>query len=68
MIRDIAMLNRWENDYRRREPVNFLENLRLYEALYAEACALGLFPLKDPLEGLPLKIQMARALNVSTTA
>lgn len=65
MIRDAKRLKEWEDDYRRSERADFFQNLRLYEALYREARALGIFPLKDPLEGLQGKIRLAKALNVS---
>ena len=33
------------------------------EALYEEARALGVFPLKDSLDGIEVDIRLARALN-----
>ena len=66
MIRDTVRLTQWERAYRRGEPADFFHNLRLYEALFEEARALGIFPLKDPLEGLEVKFRLAKALNVST--
>lgn len=68
MIRDSKQLKEWENEYRRRERADWSRHLCLYEALYAEARTLGLFPLKDPLEGLEVKIRLAKVLNVSRTA
>ena len=49
------------------EPVDFQRNLRLLDAMYEHARALGVFPLADPLEGLETDIQVAKALNVQTT-
>ena len=49
----------------RESAVDFSQNLRIFEALYREACALGIFPLKNPLEGLQAKMDLAKALNVS---
>jgi hypothetical protein len=68
MIRDCRRLKEWEIEYQRQERPDFFRNLQLYEALYSEARSLGLFPLRDPLEGLQVKIRMAKVLNVSTTA
>jgi hypothetical protein len=38
-------------------------NFRLANAMYDEARRLGIFPLKDPLEGLDVDIRVARAVN-----
>lgn len=66
MIRDAERFAQWERAYLRSEPVDFFKNLRLVDALYAEARALGIFPLKNPLDGLEVKIRLAKVLNVST--
>lgn len=67
MIRDENQLKIWKNNYIRSQPIDVAHHFRLYEALYNEACALGLFPLKNPLEDLPVKTRLAKILNVSTT-
>jgi hypothetical protein len=43
--------------------VDISENFRIVEALYREAVALGVFPPKDPLEGIEVDIRVARAVN-----
>jgi len=43
---------------------DFSQNLELLEGMYEEARSLGLFPLSDPLEGLDMKIRMARVFSV----
>lgn len=65
MIRNATEFASWEKQYRQKERLDYPHNLRIYESLYLEARKLGVFPLKDPLEGLPLKIRLAKALNVS---
>ena len=64
MIRDREYLERWELEYTRKEPSGYLQNLEIFEALWEEARALGVVPLKDPLEGIETKIFLAKALNV----
>jgi hypothetical protein len=66
MIRNTEELERFEREYQRSERPDFLRNLQIFEALWEEGVALGILPLKDPLEGLETKILLARALNVST--
>lgn len=66
MIRDADFFARWELDCIRAEPPDFHRNLAIFEAMWEEAVALGVFPPKDPLEGLEMKIHMARVLNALT--
>lgn len=68
MVRNEKLLRRWEAEWLKSQPSNYLENLRIFEALYQEAVALGVLPLKDPLEGFELKIQLAKNLHVSRAA
>jgi len=63
MIRDRAFWNEWEDRYVSSQPADFHANLRLVEAMYEHARALGIFPLADPLEGLETDIHVARVLN-----
>ena len=69
MISNIKIVRKFENRLIAREKVNIKRNYRIFEALYKEAVALGVFPLKDPLEGLDAKAKFVRKLNrVSKTA
>ena len=63
MIKDVAFWEAWELEYIAKEPVDFLRNLRLLDAMYEHARLLGAFPPADPLEGIEVKIRMARILN-----
>ena len=68
MIKNTKMLEEFEKQYLKNEVPDFFRNLIIYESLYKEAYALGIFPLKDPLEGLDIKIHTAKVLNVSGTS
>jgi hypothetical protein len=69
MISNIKIVRKFENRLIAKEKVNIKRNYRIFEALYKEAVALGVFPLKDPLEGLDAKAKFVRKLNrVSKTA
>ena len=46
-----------------RQPPDYKRGLKIFEALYSEAVALGILPLKNPLEGLDSVITLARNLN-----
>jgi len=41
-----------------------IANRRIFEALFARARALGLFPLADPLDGIEVDVERARRFHV----
>ena len=68
MIKNRALWNEWETNYIRSRRPDFVRNLHLVEALYAEARALGALGQPDLPDRLAHKIRLARALNVRTAA
>ena len=68
MIKNPEMLEKLSQELLRKKAADFESNLAIYESLYEEACFLGVLPLKNPLEGLEIKISLAKALNVQRTA
>ena len=63
MIRDHKKLLKFEQRIKKSEKINIKQNFALLEAMYKEALALKILPLKDPLEGLEVKIKIAKAVN-----
>lgn len=63
MIKNPALVAEFEKSQAQAEPPDFFRNLAIVEALYREACLLGTFPLKDPLEGIEADIHLAKVLN-----
>jgi hypothetical protein len=63
MIRDVAALRRFEDDLARGEKPDFARNLRLVDSLYREAAQFGVFPRKDPMDGIEVVLRIAKALN-----
>jgi len=47
----------------RREKRDVKRNFKIVEALYKEAVALGVIPLKNPLDGLDVDIRIAKVIN-----
>jgi transcriptional regulator with XRE-family HTH domain len=47
----------------RKEKVDYGRNLRIVDALYNEAVALGTFPLRNPLEGIEVDFKIAKVVN-----
>jgi len=47
----------------RREKADIMRNFQIIDALYTEAVALGIIPLKNPLEGLEVDIKIAKRIR-----
>jgi hypothetical protein len=63
MITDAKKWDAFEKEECRASKPDFHRNIRLAEAMYREASALGAFPPRDPLEGIEVDIRIARAVN-----
>ncbi len=67
-MRDRSTWRQFEDAYARQEHLDLELRFRLLDALYEQARALGLFPPKDPLEGIEHDIRLAQAVNRVSTA
>lgn len=63
MVKNAAMLERFEAQFMRSQLADINRNLAIVEALAQEAEALGVFRRKDPLEGIETIVRIARAVN-----
>ena len=63
MIKNRKTLLTFEDKLIRESKPDILKNFRIVDAMYDEAVALGIFPLKDPLDGLEIDIKIARVVN-----
>lgn len=63
MIKNKKYLEAFENQLAAEEKVDFKKNLEIYEALWHEAVTLGVFPLKDPYDGVEDDIHLAKILS-----
>jgi len=68
MIQNARLLEELNKAQMRATPPDYFQNLLVFEALYREASALGMLPLKDPMEGIENDIRLARILNVHKTS
>ncbi len=68
MIKDPLYWEKWERETQLRQPADFRANLRLLEAMYEEARALGVMAVPPALEGLESRLRLAKALNVRTNS
>ena len=66
MVREMikkGTFQKFEKKLLRKERVDIKRNFQIMNALYKEAVTLGIFPLKDPLEGIEVKIKIAKVVN-----
>ncbi len=63
MIKNPELLTDFEQQEMRREKLDYISALRLFEGMWREGMALGVLPLQDPLEGIEVDIRIARMLN-----
>jgi hypothetical protein len=68
MIKNRRAIDLFENALVRLSSADYQRNLQIFEALYREACSLGVLPLKDPLDGIESDIRLARIMNVRKPA
>lgn len=63
MVRNTETLERFELEQARKSPPDLLRNLRIFEALWSEALALGVVRRQDPLEDIEAVVRLARDIN-----
>ena len=63
MIKNARYLEKFEKELIAKEKNDYLKNFEIYEAMWEEAKALGIFPLKDPYDGVEDDIRLARILS-----
>jgi len=63
MVRDKQHLEEFNKNYYSSQKSDLLKNLSILEGMWEEAKELGIFPLKDPLDGIEKNIRIARILN-----
>jgi hypothetical protein len=69
MVRNEAELKAFEDGLVCRDELSLAEKFRILDAMYEEAVQLGVFPERNPLEGIEDDIRLAQLLNhVSPTA
>ena len=63
MVKNHKMLERFEREQLRKEKLTYADALKIAEALWQEGRALGVLPLKNPLDGIESDIRIAAILN-----
>ena len=68
LVEEVLMIRqdefqKFEIEILRNEKLDIKKKFKIVEALYEEAVTLGVFPLKDSLEGLEVDIRIAKVIN-----
>jgi len=63
MIKNSKIVHKFEEELIKREKVNLIKNFQLMDAMYKEARALGVIPLKDPIKGWGIDAKIAMVVN-----
>jgi hypothetical protein len=63
MIINRAEWEKFERQQARADKADLRKNIAIFNALHDEAVALGVFPPKDPLEGVDVVLKIARVVN-----
>jgi hypothetical protein len=63
MITNYTTYANFEAELIRCTATDIAQNFRIVDALYYEAVELGVFPLKNPLEGLDITLTIAKVVN-----
>lgn len=63
MVKDYKELQEFERNLIAFEKPDYRKNFRIMEEMYKEALELGIFPLKNPLEGIEIDIKIAKVVN-----
>jgi len=63
MITNRSEVEEFEKELLRKEKVDFMKNIAIVNAMYNEAVALGVIPMKNPLDGLEIDVKIARVVN-----
>jgi hypothetical protein len=63
MIRDRRTWEAFEAEWQRRNPPDLEVHFRIFDRMLELARALHAWPPADPLEGLEVDLQLARAIN-----
>ena len=63
MIKNTELLQKFEDNLLKKEMLSYGEAIKIFEALWLEANTLGTLPSRDPIEGIEIKIKIAKILN-----
>jgi len=63
VIKNREMVQKFEEELIKKEKVNLIKNIQIMDAMYKEARALRVIPMKDPLNGWRIDAKIALVVN-----
>lgn len=64
MIKNSELVKNLEDEFFKKQGrLSYDQSLRLFTAMWQEAVTLGVFPPREPLEGIEADIKIAKVLN-----
>jgi len=63
MIKNPKLWKKFEDKFIAEENLTIEQKFKIFDAMFEETKALGIFPLEDPLEDIEVDITIARFIN-----
>jgi len=63
MIKNHKLIEKFEKNLIKTKKIDITRNFQIIGAMYDEAVELGIFPLKNPLDGIDNDIKIAKVVN-----
>lgn len=63
MIRNSKILHEFEKELIKKDKADVMKNFHIVDSMYDEAVALGVIPMKNPLDGLEVDLKIAKVVN-----
>ena len=63
MIKDAEYLRHFEDNFISKQKLTYEEALRILESMWHEVRSVGVLTRKDPLEGIDVRLKIAKVLN-----
>jgi hypothetical protein len=64
MIKNSEMVKDFEDEFIKNQgKLSYGQSMKLFTAMWHEAVTLGVFPPKEPLEGIEADLKIAKVLN-----
>ncbi|OGS44537.1 MAG: hypothetical protein A2539_01420 [Elusimicrobia bacterium RIFOXYD2_FULL_34_15] len=63
MVKNGKLLEKFENNYIKKNKISYKKALKIFESLWKEAVLLKVLPSKNSAENFKSKIRIAKAIN-----
>ncbi len=63
MVKNSELIEKFEKSLIKTEKIDITRNFQIMDEMYNEAVELGIFPLKNPLDGIDNDIRIAKVVN-----